>query len=232
MLMPPHVLAWWVHSLRAASGWSQETLAELSRLTVRTVQRVEAGKPSSLDTRRSLAAGLGYNDLDVFNNPKTAFEIIKLYEELQGIIRKAHAENEKSQHPDCVFIDAKEAKTGLSLLRFAEIVMATSSSYDEEDDSEAISIFCTICDYVRDYHDAHDLYSEAQKFIEAGHIDELLSNLNDKGFGIYYCTRNMRVTNKAWAIKDPLDWTIGYMKMIKNGLSNVRLAIPKKVKIG
>ena len=47
-------------------GWSQETLAELSGLTVRTIQRVEAGQTSSLDTRRALARGFEIPDTDVF----------------------------------------------------------------------------------------------------------------------------------------------------------------------
>jgi hypothetical protein len=35
----PQTLGWWAHSIRVASGWSQETVAELSGLNVRTIQR-------------------------------------------------------------------------------------------------------------------------------------------------------------------------------------------------
>jgi len=37
--------------MRGIMEWPQETLEELSGLTVRTIQRVEAGQPSSIDTR-------------------------------------------------------------------------------------------------------------------------------------------------------------------------------------
>jgi transcriptional regulator with XRE-family HTH domain len=49
--------------------WSQETLAEISGLTVRTIQRVEAGEPSSLDTRRAIARAMKILDMDIFMKP-------------------------------------------------------------------------------------------------------------------------------------------------------------------
>jgi len=48
---------------------TQETLAEISGLTVRTVQRVENGEPSSVDTRRALARAFKIENIDVFNKP-------------------------------------------------------------------------------------------------------------------------------------------------------------------
>ncbi|RVU72116.1 helix-turn-helix domain-containing protein [Pantoea dispersa] len=43
-------------SLRLARAWSQEQLAELSGLSVRTVQRIENGDQPSLETLSALAA--------------------------------------------------------------------------------------------------------------------------------------------------------------------------------
>jgi transcriptional regulator with XRE-family HTH domain len=67
--MTPPEVGFLVKRYRDAMEWSQETLAELSRLTVRTIQRVEAGQPSNLDTRRALARGFQIPDLDVFSKP-------------------------------------------------------------------------------------------------------------------------------------------------------------------
>ena len=44
--------------LREARAWSQEQLAEVAGLSVRTVQRVERGGKASLETRMALAAAL------------------------------------------------------------------------------------------------------------------------------------------------------------------------------
>lgn len=47
-----------VRKLRLEKGWSQETLAEVTGLSVRTIQRIERGAPASLETRNALAAVL------------------------------------------------------------------------------------------------------------------------------------------------------------------------------
>ena len=51
-----------VRKLRLEKGWSQEQLAEISGLSVRTIQRMERGQKPSLETLKSLAAVF---DLDV-----------------------------------------------------------------------------------------------------------------------------------------------------------------------
>lgn len=45
-----------VRKLRLQRGWSQEHLAELAAVNVRTIQRMERGKTSALETRSALAA--------------------------------------------------------------------------------------------------------------------------------------------------------------------------------
>lgn len=45
-----------VQKLRLKRGWSQQQLAEASGLSVRTIQRIEAGEPASAETLKSLAA--------------------------------------------------------------------------------------------------------------------------------------------------------------------------------
>ena len=48
-----------IASLRQERGWSQERLAEQSRVSTRTVQRAEASEPIRLENLRSLATALG-----------------------------------------------------------------------------------------------------------------------------------------------------------------------------
>lgn len=45
-----------IRSLRLARAWSQEQLAELASVSVRTIQRIEKGEPPSLETLSALAA--------------------------------------------------------------------------------------------------------------------------------------------------------------------------------
>ena len=45
-----------IQKLRLQHGWSQEQLADLSGLSVRTIQRLERGQPASMDSLKALAA--------------------------------------------------------------------------------------------------------------------------------------------------------------------------------
>lgn len=45
-----------IRKLRLQRGWSQELLAELSGLSVQTIQRIERGQKPGLESLKSLAA--------------------------------------------------------------------------------------------------------------------------------------------------------------------------------
>ena len=45
-----------IQKLRLKRGWSQQQLAEAAGLSARTIQRVEAGHPASIETLKSIAA--------------------------------------------------------------------------------------------------------------------------------------------------------------------------------
>jgi transcriptional regulator with XRE-family HTH domain len=45
-----------IQKLRLQHDWSQQQLAELSGLSVRTIQRIERGQPASTETLKSLAS--------------------------------------------------------------------------------------------------------------------------------------------------------------------------------
>jgi len=53
-------------NLRTQRGWTQELLAEASGITVRTVQRLEAGNDASLDTLTRVAKALEVSVRDLF----------------------------------------------------------------------------------------------------------------------------------------------------------------------
>jgi transcriptional regulator with XRE-family HTH domain len=67
----PKELASFVIVFRKANGWTQETLADISGLNVRTIQRIECAAPSSIDACRALARAFNLNDIDLFNKPHT-----------------------------------------------------------------------------------------------------------------------------------------------------------------
>lgn len=50
-----------IQKMRLQRGWSQEQLAEIAGLSVRTVQRLERGQPGSLESFNALAAVFDVN---------------------------------------------------------------------------------------------------------------------------------------------------------------------------
>ena len=54
-----------IQKLRLQRGWSQEQLAEVSGLSVRTIQRLERGQPASIESLKSLGAAfqIDFSDL-------------------------------------------------------------------------------------------------------------------------------------------------------------------------
>lgn len=48
-----------IQKMRLQRGWSQQHLAQVSGLSTRTIQRIEAGQPATLETLKSLAAVFG-----------------------------------------------------------------------------------------------------------------------------------------------------------------------------
>jgi transcriptional regulator with XRE-family HTH domain len=62
-----------LQKLRLQHGWSQEQLADLSGVSVRTIQRLEQGKPAATETLKNLGAVLNvpFHDLRTSNMDTT-----------------------------------------------------------------------------------------------------------------------------------------------------------------
>ena len=97
-MLSPEELAVCIKFFREVRQWSQEQLAEISGLSVRTVQRIEQGEPSSIDIRRALARAFEFEDIDGLNKPF----LIPSPEELA-------AQKEKFDHVDGIAFDHREA---------------------------------------------------------------------------------------------------------------------------
>jgi transcriptional regulator with XRE-family HTH domain len=59
-----------VQKMRLQRGWSQQQLADVSGLSMRTVQRIESGAPPSLETLKSLASVFDVSIEDLRGRPE------------------------------------------------------------------------------------------------------------------------------------------------------------------
>ena len=70
--MEMHIDGQYVVQLRTNKGWSQEQLAEISDLGVRTIQRLEAEGQCSLESRNALATSFGLTGDELSEGPDRA----------------------------------------------------------------------------------------------------------------------------------------------------------------
>jgi transcriptional regulator with XRE-family HTH domain len=208
-------IAAFVKVFRTNQGWSQETLAELSGLTVRTVQRVENAEPSSIDTRRALARAFRLEDMDIFNRA----DALKSDEQL----RKETEEFERTY----LKLDTTIATTGRQLAEFAEGVTMYVFQNAEGCSKEAEKVCASLFDYLREYGDCDELYSFTQKLGVYTDISEYLENLRRAGFSACFAVRHTKIVGSNWANKTPMPVSIGYLSIFPLGDEPKQIAVPK-----
>lgn len=219
-LLTPAELAEVIRTLRDIRQWSQETLATLSGVSVRTIQRVERGDPSDVDTRRALARAFDFEDIDAFSKPysiPTPDELKKAQEEFEN------------EH---LVLDNLVASTGSELARsFASSTMDASNPAIELD-REPAECFAELVDYLRDYRDCAELYSEVDKLDVYHEVQQYIDALDGLGISIAYAKRKTKLTNENWQDKTPWSVVILYLGAFRKGEVPEKVIVSKKVVIG
>jgi len=215
----PADLAEVVKMMREKNGWSQATLAEIARVTERTIQRVESGEPSSLDTRRALARAFGHEDLDVFEKPWPFPNVEKF---------KAYAaELDKTT----VVVPLVRARDGRTLRTMVEGAESSAAEELGELSSGAREAFAEMVDYLRDYNDVRDEYSMAQRLDVDRDMDVLLKRISDEGAAVGAGVRRARLRVKsASPDREPMDWTNVYFVLASGDALPASIRVPKAVR--
>jgi DNA-binding XRE family transcriptional regulator len=212
----PADLAEIVKVMRATNKWSQATLAELARVTERTVQRVENGEPSSLDTRRALAGAFRCQDLDVFERPWPFPNVDKL-------------------------ADLEQTTVAISLTRIRDsrtvrtmVEGAHSSAIHEigELSSQAREAFAEIVDYLRDYNDIRDEYSMGQRLGVDRDIDALLKSLSDQRAALGAGLFSTKLKWRGVPDRPAMDWTNIYFVLAPEDALPSTVRVPRSIGFG
>jgi transcriptional regulator with XRE-family HTH domain len=215
-LLTPHELAAVIRVFRELRGWSQETLGALCPLSVRTIQRVERGEPSNLDTRRALARAFDIADVDVFNKPYS----IPTTENLKKMQEEFDHEN--------LLLDTTVAETGRELGVLFERATMNLSNPAIELKPEPATEFATLIDYLREYRDAAEFYSEVDKLVVFAEIQRHLDALATTGICICYATRETRLVGADWRDTTPWPVTLVYLTACEKGKALPKMAVPKE----
>ncbi len=75
-----------VRKLRLEKGWSQEELAQMCNLSVRTIQRIERGQNPSLETLKALAAVFEIEVSDLTMEADMAKDVLLVTEEEKAML--------------------------------------------------------------------------------------------------------------------------------------------------
>lgn len=179
--LSPAELAALVRVLRDLRKWSQETLACLSGLTPRTIQRVEAGESASADTRRALAIAFEMDDADVFNKPFAIPDAEAL--------KAQQVEFEKNH----VTLPATTITTGKELATLAEASSGDVKHEAMELDESAAYEFAALVDYVHEFRDCAELYGEVDKLGVHSELQNRIDNLAALDVSVCCAVRKVRL---------------------------------------
>lgn len=218
-LLTPEELASVIRMFRESRQWSQETLAAVSGLSVRTVQRVENAEPSGIDTRRALARAFDADDLDVFNKPYTipTAEVLK-------------AEKERFDREHLV-LDAVLVTSGREFAaRFRESTGELATPAPEMSE-RAARTFASMVDYLRDYRD-YDSMSETEKLEMSEPVQGYIDDLATDEIVVCYAMREANIVGPSWPDKTPMPVTLIYLSTFKKDAAPERFVVRRKFSFG
>lgn len=197
--LDPKTLGFWTRCIRNASHWSQEAVAASTGLDVRTIQRIEAGKPVSITTRRALARGLGYKNHDIFQDLAFIATVHGLLSDLQ----KGNRETFEVQFPDHMRLPVARIADGEALGRLADASEATLLHADETLSQEAKEVAASLFDYLRDIGDISDDASFSDKLAYNKEMHAMLEMLERLGASAFSAIRATKMVGAHWADKTP-----------------------------
>jgi len=208
-----------IKMMRGIMEWSQETLAELSGLTVRTIQRVEAGQPASIDTRRAIARAFGCENLDFFQQPVSSSSSEKLQAQKDAFDR---------EH----LVLAAEIVDGRSIIRRlldAPGYHAIGPGSTVELPAAAEDAYAAVLDFLRDCMDVADEAGRAEMLGYGDTIEELAEPLRTSGFCLLAAVREVRFTTGGGQGESPMPTTIIYVVAAPIEGTPKHIVVPTKI---
>lgn len=226
-LLDPKMLGFWARCVRDAQHLSQDALAATSSVNIRTVQRFESGQPINVTSRRAIAKALGYDDPDIFDDPKFVESVLKFFDGLTDLKQK----QVDDQHPDQIRVKAKIIASGEDAVGFADTVNAVSFTIDADLNEKAKELAAAFCDYLRDLMDVDDIAMSA-RLAFAKDVGEMLNDLRTNGASVYSAIRDHQLRNDSWKDQSPWPVKIGFLAIVPADRHLEVLYVPKRTPFG
>lgn len=208
-----------IRLFRDLRHWSQEQLAAISGLNVRTIQRVEQGESASFDTRRALARAFELEDIDALNKPFA----VPNEEELRAAQEKFNREH--------ITLALSPLTAGRQLAQLVEACEMDLSEPAFELERDAAEVFAAMVDMFREYRDCAELYTQVQKLDLYDELQRHIDELKDKGVSLRYAERQMQMGANTPDAK-PLRMTALYVVAFRLGKEPEQIATPRAARLG
>jgi transcriptional regulator with XRE-family HTH domain len=225
-MLDPKILGFWARCVRQSQNLSQEALAANANITVRTVQRFEAGEAVQIGSRRALAKALGYDDQDIFDDPKVAESVLSCMNEFKAFQQKQLDD----QHPDQMRLPAKPISCGEDAINFAQGKDAATFDISPELNRETKEIAAAFVDYVRDVGELDDV-SATNGLAFANELDGMLNKMKAEGALVYTAKHDRKFVGENWADKTPMTLTLAYLVVVPATRKLEHLYVPRTTKL-
>lgn len=209
-----------VKLMREARKWSQETLSAVSGLSVRTIQRVENGKPSDVDTRRALARAFEAEDIDTFNKP----HVIPTPEQAEAIREKFEKEH--------LTLDNEVMTSGRVLCTHFERAKAWMCHAAVELQDGPATDFAALSDFLIEYHEAADLYTQTEKLDAYKDVQGYIDALDAAGIAVCCGVRDSKVVGQDWPDMTPLAMRVIYLIAFPKDNIPETIIVAKSLELG
>ena len=205
---------------RLERGWTQEVLAELCRVDVRTIQRAERGDGVGEGSLRAIARELGFTDKDFLNKDHR----IPTPEEVDAATAKFEKEH--------LILETTVATSARELANVYEGSFADVSNPDTSLSADAADEYAALVDFLHDYRDLTGEIGEVEKVDLSKSLQEILDRVHATGIDVCYATRagNFRFTGD----KDqaPMHMKLVYLAAFPRGQVPAKIAVTKNVNFG
>jgi len=210
-----------IKTFRESRRWTQQQLAEIAGISSRTLQRVEGGQPADFDTKRALARAFDLDDIDVFNKPfaiPTSEELVRRQQEFD------------SSH---ITLTARPVETGRQLATLAQVCAADMCEPGDDIEVAAQEEFAALTDFLREFRDCHDLYSEVDKLEIYAQCQEHIDALAGMKVALRYATRKVVLKVRgAPADTRPIPIEVLYLIAFPPGDVPKQFSTPREVRFG
>ena len=217
-LLTPEEVGRVVRRFRELHKWTQETLAELAGVTPRTLQRLEAGQPASLDTRRAVTRAFGVEDLDWLSKPM----LMPTAEELE---KQRQAFDREHLVLDARVVDGR----GLMSVLIDEDCGALAGTGLSQLQPMVRESWAEALDLLRDCLDIRDVAGHAEMLGYGDSLDEILAPLREAGLCLTVATRRALLGRPDWTDQTPIPFSIMYVAATSADTPALKMAVPRKV---